>query len=103
MNCDTRAEPLPVGPTSSSVPCAHPIEIPLHCGETMRQDRAPELYCLLFQIRKHVPRSFTGVLIGARAVTTFEKAQKDSHQPGERPGDHILGRELAGAVPRLAA
>jgi hypothetical protein len=84
--------------------CAHALEASdIIAVKERATDHAHELYCLLFQIRKHVPRSLTGVLIVARALMAFEEAQKDSHQPGERASGHILGRELADAVLRLAA
>jgi hypothetical protein len=43
-----------------------------------------------------------GVLIFARAVAAYEEAQAHSYGSSERAGGHILGRELVGAVLRIA-
>ncbi|MVT69992.1 hypothetical protein GPL21_33455 [Bradyrhizobium pachyrhizi] len=66
-------------------------------------DRASAVYALLFEVRKHVPRTVAGMLILARAIAAFDEAQPNYAGGGERAGGHILGRELANAVLRVAA
>jgi hypothetical protein len=66
------------------------------------QDRAQDLHSIMFDIRKHVPRTIVGVLVLARAVAAFEEAQKDTYSGGHRGGGLVLGRELADAVLRIA-
>jgi hypothetical protein len=82
---------------------AHAIEI---CGiaeaKEAAQDRAQDLHSIMFDIRKHVPRTIVGVLVLARAVAAFEEAQKDSYSGGQRGGGLVLGRELASAVLQIA-
>jgi hypothetical protein len=83
--------------------CAHAIEASeIVEVKELARGCASDLHSLLFYIREHVPRSVAGVLIMARAVMAYEEAQKESHSPGERASGHILGRELADAVLRLA-
>ena len=84
--------------------CAHAIEVSgiAEAKEGARR-RAQDLHSLLFEVRKHRPRSVTGILIMARAVMAFEEAQKDSVSAGERTGGLVLGRELADAVLSFAS
>jgi hypothetical protein len=71
--------------------------------EAKQGAEALALHSLLFEVRKHAPRSITGVLIMASAVMAFEEAQKESQSGGERAGRLILGRELADAIVRIGA
>jgi hypothetical protein len=81
---------------------AHAIETSgIAQAKEAAQDRAQDLHSIMFDIRKHVPRTIAGVLILARAVAAFEEAQKDSYSGGQRGGGLVLGRELASAVLRI--
>jgi hypothetical protein len=65
--------------------CAHAIEASdIAAVKEATQNSTQDLHSLLFQIRKHVPRSVTGVLLMARALMAYEEASKDSYTGGER-------------------
>jgi hypothetical protein len=90
--------------TQYEAACAHSIGTSgIVDAKQEAQYRAQDLHSIMFDIRKHVPRTIGGVLIMARAIVAFEEAQKESYSGRQRGGGMVLGRELADAVLRVSS
>jgi hypothetical protein len=94
-----RFKPVIAAAEKYEAACDHAITSSgIEAAKAEAERRASDIHSLLFEFRKHAPRSMIGVLMLARAVMALEEAQ----QVGERAGGFILGRELAEAVLRLS-